>query len=165
MSHLVVTSMDENPVIGEWSQFWLINECKLNTTSGLELVQWCQSVGLLRAKASCRRHRIDKVITLHSERGYVWYREKCKERESILNNSIFEDFHIPLSKAIILIYCFARSYTYQETAISCIFGPRESRMTNRTIEHWFDLFRDRLIDHVSDMVEAGGKIGGPGIIV
>ena len=64
-----------------------------------------------------------------------------------------------------LVYCFARSYTYQETAISCILCPRESRLTNHTIEYWFDLFRDRLIDHVTEMIEGGDMIDGPGTVV
>lgn len=123
-------------------------------------------VGLLRANVMCGRHRQPRQLCFRDDRSSAtWFCGKCKDHIAVSRGSIFEDANLPIGKVLMLALCFSRSYTYEESQVSCIFTVDEVRPARTTVAHWFAIFRDRLIDHVTEMVDAGGQIGGPGNIV
>lgn len=156
--------MSESINQGEWSQARLMLEVRPNDTQAV--LAWCMNVGLIKASMECRRHREPRVLQFRVDRDlHTWNCGKCKDRISVTRGSIFEDANLPLGKVLMLALCFARAYTYEESQVSCIFTSNEDRPIRATIAHWFSIFRDRLVDHVADMISGDGLIGGPGVIV
>ena len=64
-----------------------------------------------------------------------------------------------------LAHCYSNQATYDATRLACIFTEADTQHSDSTINHWFGIFRDRIIDSVADWNLGSGPIGGPGQIV
>ena len=63
-----------------------------------------------------------------------------------------------------LIHCFARGSSYEDTQVACGFGEGEPGVSSTTIAGWFSLLRDRLVDWAGQDQDRA-RIGGPGVRV
>ena len=153
-----------DPLGGVWSQARLFREGSLDDTGACAI--WCAKVGLIIPNRDCKKDRRACTLVRRSDRTYPeWYCGTCKSRTSALVGSIFEDLHMPLGRAIMLMYCYAHLTTYEEAQRAVVFTHDEGVASRHTIADWFGSLRDRLIDHVENLGGREGQIGGPGVIV
>lgn len=161
------SSNDTQPYYQEalWGPVRLYTEAKMEDTAAC--INWCIQQRLVRPAKDCSHHRSPMSLAgLGSDsRNPYWYCGKCNKRISVYKDSIFEDLHMPLQKILMLGYSFANESTYEEARRNCTFSSADIPITNRTIAHWFDLFREIVADHCLDQAAMGSKIGGPGHIV
>ena len=114
---------------------------------------------------SCWRHRIDRELVTRGDRHPVWWCPGCRDRKSACEDTIFEDANLTIGQILALAFSWAHGLSYEATRSNLIMERGQTGPTNRTIAHWFDLFRDRIIDVADHLQLATGQIGGPGCIV
>lgn len=70
-----------------------------------------------------------------------------------------------ISRILLIALGFTNGLSYNSTRLNCVLALGEMWLTNRTVAHWFDIFRDRVVDAAADLRGGEGQIGGPGSIV
>lgn len=147
---------------GLWGPIRLYREANLD--HDLLSIKWLQDHRLIYQRMDCRRHRRPRTWYSRTDGHFSWYCSGCNDRISIFKDSIFDDSRISHQKLLLLILCFANRCTYEETKRNLIFDGESGGITNQTISHWFDIFRDLLVDTL-DQDNPDSKIGGPGKVV
>lgn len=147
-----------------WSHIGLYLEAHLEDP--LRCAEWCMDVGLMKSAMECRRHRTPRTLRLRPDHGSpAWFCRRCNDRKSATVGTIFEDHNIPISQVLLPAMSFAHKYTYRQTRHACIVSRGETPLTDRTIAHWFGLFRDCVVDSATSLSGEGGLIGGTGVTV
>jgi len=94
---------------------------------------------------------------------YENHKNKKKCQISLLKNTVFENFHIQIQRALILIYCFVKKVTYDETINQpFVFDNVTSRAT---VTGWFAFWREICMDTLNKECEEEGRISWPSKIV
>lgn len=146
------------------SQARLMVEAKL--TSELECVEWCLQKGLIHDAGECRRHRVRRRLVRYAgSAGIRWYCGKCQRGDAALSGSVFESLHMPLGRAVMLIYCFAWGLTYEQTQLACQLAEEDPPPSDSTVADWNAMLRDRLVDYADSQALSDRLIGGWGMIV
>lgn len=133
--------------------------CLSNVENG---VKFCNKYGIIpddrrRNCVNCQAVesvRIGKKSS-DTEIPYQFLCHKCGKRTSIRKNTWFEKSKLAIDKSIILIACWIRNYTLQETAC-------ETELSIKTICDYFDLCREVCYVIVTN---ESVTIGGPGKVV
>jgi hypothetical protein len=94
--------------------------------------------------------------------GMRWRCYKCSKEVSLTSGTIFEESRQPIGQALLLIYCFANSFLYEDAIHEA--SLRDSILSSSTVAHWYEICRDACVEWVDDRVNEG-KLGGAGSVV
>jgi len=141
----------------------LVRECCVGEPE--DCVKWCQSVGLLPEHRECGKCR--RPMTLSTKRegtaaGMRWRCHKCSKEVSLVSGTVFEESRISLGQVLLLIYCFANGFSYEDAIRESSMG--ESSITRQTISHWYATCREACVAWTEGRV-CQGKMGGQGSVV
>ncbi len=141
----------------------LVRECGVDEPEAS--LQWCQRIALLPETRSCSKCR--RSMTLSNKRdgiavGMRWRCYKCSKEVSLTSGTIFEESRQPIGQALLLIYCFANSFLYEDAIHEA--SLRDSILSSSTVAHWYEICRDACVEWVDDRVNEG-KLGGAGSVV
>lgn len=151
-------------VAGMMSQARLCIEAHLTDES--QCVQWCIEKGLIANRRECRVHRAPRSLVRHEGvHGLRWWCSRCRKYDAALKGSIFEASHLKIGQAIMVIYCFAWDFTYEQVKLATQLTAGSAVLSNKTIADWFSDMRDCIIDYAAVQSRDRGRIGGPGMIV
>lgn len=134
-------------------------------TSDEDAVVWAREHGLLRVSKYCSKHR--KQMRLSNSRAYhkiglfrcpTSNRTNCRQYSGTVD-SFFERIHLPLYKAIRLIYCFAQNLSYADTAdvLGC---DCYTVLAPQTISAWFHYCRVMTVNFLPEIQSGKPKLGG-----
>lgn len=135
--------------------------------------RWCVEKRLLLDSRNCPLCPRAKPMRLFRGVNVGLGRFECSAAHSrtgtkyipIARNTWFENSRLSLTKHILLMYCFARSFTYQQTFYELNVGD-DTGISDKTIADWFCLLREVCMLALDrDFGRKTGKIGGPGKIV
>lgn len=146
---------------GVWSQIRLFREAKLDNKR--ECVDWCMRVGLIKNSSYCNVHKRERQLQYLEERGYSWLCTKCRDRRSVVTDTIFE--RTDVSRVLVLMLCFAHDESYESCKRAVVFGEGDEQYGHSTISRWFTTFRQLITDRADRIIATTGQIGGPGKVV
>jgi hypothetical protein len=87
---------------------------------------------------------------------------KCRKKVSLYDGSVFSDARIPIGQILMILYCFAHRFSYEDTNHESRFS--QSELSDHTISRWFQIGREAAINYVEDINEEG-KMGGEGSVI
>lgn len=152
---------------GLMSQVRLYKEAHLDNDAGC--AQWLQHHGLIKTHLDCNAHRRPREFRMVPSRGAVFYCSSCRDDGqryiSAFRDTIFSNAHLPIGKVLMLALCYAHDATYDQTRIACTFSAGDPELPNKTIAHWFSLFRNKVVQKRREQLDVGSRIGGWGRIV
>ncbi|XP_029046875.1 uncharacterized protein LOC114877909 [Osmia bicornis bicornis] len=129
-------------------------------------IVWARERSLLRQNKNCSTHRKPMKLYQTPQHGIGRFRclvgrGRCKDFAATVD-SFFEDIHLPLDKAIKLIYCFTRDFSYENTAHElCDFTSEQPVViSSATIAAWYPYCRELIIDQFSQIQLGKSKLGG-----
>ena len=108
--------------------------------------EFARTAGTIRlAPRQCSRCSTTMVIERSKmTRGlnHVWRcrNPSCRSSQSVLSCSFFENTRLPVSKAVILLFCFARSMSRKDSAL-------EARVSRQTVITFFKAVRQLIVKH------------------
>ncbi|XP_046142308.1 uncharacterized protein LOC123987938 isoform X2 [Osmia bicornis bicornis] len=117
----------------------------------------------------CPKHRKPMKLYRETEHGLGRFRcpaypggRKCKQYAATVD-SFFEDIRLPLHKAITLIYCFTRDFSYDYTAhelADFALGEEATTTSPSTIAAWYHYCREMITDQFIKIQAGQPKLGG-----
>lgn len=144
-----------------WSQVSLFREARLDDS--IACARWCLEKGLLTQPKMCWKCRKAPTLGHREDRMILfWQCSKCKRQWQVTAGTVFENSKLPLSKALMLVLCYAQGARLESARLACTLCLGDSKPSLSTVCSWFDLLRQRV---ASAMAEDTSKIGGPGIQV
>ena len=128
---------------------------------------WCLQNGLLSKTRKCPacKSYVKKDIDMQFTTGkdndfgiFTCYKHKNHRNEkrchiSALKDTCFENAHISIQKALILIYCFVKKLSFQ-------FTIEQTSLSDNTVADWFAYCREVCMEALDREYENQGKIGG-----
>lgn len=124
------------------------------------VLEWAMQQGIIEGEVTCIkcRQRMNFVKRECAADGYVWQcnTTKCKKnRRSVREGSLFSRSHLPIAKALIILYEWARGEQGTEIA-------NDINVHRGTVVEWTLVARKLVAAHLSIASE---QIGGAGKIV
>lgn len=134
-----------------------------------EIVKWAIEKKLLPSEQKCKSCKQDYMIIKwkngEDTPGYPYfYCRNCHSNVSILKNTWFEKTKVPLVKILIICYCFARDFTYEQSLIETSICSNE-KTSRSTICDWFNFCRLLCQSSLDRLYDKMGLIGGKGRVV
>lgn len=148
-----------------WGPIRLYKDAKFEDNT--ECIRWCMSNGLLLSQKHCRLHRCQRTLRDLDATSRIpfWYCGKCNNRKSMFAGSIFADTKLSIQKVLMIAYSYANNCSYEDARRNCAFSADDLDLTNRTLAHWYHLFREIVAEDHLNQSATGSKIGGQGRIV
>ncbi|XP_051171181.1 uncharacterized protein LOC127288027 [Leptopilina boulardi] len=130
-------------------------------------LQWLRDFELIPSERYCTKHQ--KNMKLYEDKyqcGQFVCQKKNKYNHtvSVAENTWFENTHISAASCILMTYCFAINFSFEQTLreSSIIEGQQLSR---ETVADRFSFCREICMVALDQQLEEEGKIGGIGEIV
>lgn len=130
-------------------------------------LKWLKDIGLIPTSIFCKTHK--KQMTLQESKsicGIFVCQKKghYSHNVTVAKDTWFERTHISAEMCILLTYCFAMDYSYEQTKRECSLIPGQS-ISSETIADRFSYCRELCILSLDESFENEGKIGGQGEII
>ncbi len=141
----------------------LVTECHVYDSK--KCLEWCQSIGLLPQSKQCSKCRRNMtIVTQESDTSETMsFRcSNCRKKVSLYDGTVFSDARIPIGQILMILYCFAHKFSYEDTIHEARFSTNE--LSDHTISRWFQVGREAAINYVEDTNEEG-KMGGEGSVI
>ena len=130
-------------------------------------IDWSIQQGLLPARGWCRRgkHTIEMGKVNSSDVGTCVNREfrcrrKCGERrQTVAENTWFENHKISMEDVLFLTYCFVHNLSYSNVKHEIRSENRVGDISDETISDLFSFCREILTIHLDQWFETEGKLG------
>ncbi len=148
----------------------MLNIYKLTTkylTDDHTTIRWCQELGLIPTSKDCSYCRGPMYPCEHD--GYQVFRCNRKRhgrsgyQVSIMTGTWFEGIHIPLKKALLLMYAFSNKMSYEDAIRETSLDDEVT--SEETICNWYSSCREVCSEAVTRQYTEVGKIGGVGSVV
>ncbi len=128
-------------------------------------LQWCQRVGLFPETRTCSKCR--RNMTLSNKRagaaaGMRWRCRKCAKEISLASGTVFEESRLPLGQALLLIYCSANRFSYEDAIHEASLG--DEKLSSHSVARWYKICREACVDWAEARVNEG-KMGGAGSVI
>ncbi len=141
----------------------LVTECHVYDSK--KCLEWCQNIGLLPQSKQCSKCRRNMtIVTQESDTSETMsFRcSKCRKKVSLYDGSVFSDARIPIGQILMILYCFAHRFSYEDTNHESRFSQND--LSDHTISRWFQVGREAAINYVED-INVEGKMGGEGSVI
>lgn len=127
-------------------------------------IKWLEELDLIPQTKYCKTHKKEMIIQNKNIFGLFVCNTKNKRHTiSRADNTWFERSKFSPEICMLITYCFAKSYSFQQTIEECsIF---ETNVSNETISDRFSFAREVCMFAMDNSFELSGKIGGVGCIV